>query len=91
MLANKLNQPTGFKLAAKQGNNGAIQFNLNSKADPKIGNEGYTLGKLSQRELLLLPISRPVFFMECKRLLQLFPKEIESKSAAKARLDSSGS
>lgn len=83
MLAGKLNQPTGYKLSAKQGNNGSIQFNLNSKADTKIGNEGYTLVS-SAKGVVVTANQAAGLFYGMQTLLQLFPKEIESKSAAKA-------
>lgn len=83
LLASKLNQPTGFKLAAKQGSAGSIQLNLNSKADPKIGREGYFL--TSSAKGVVINANQPAgLFYGMQTLLQLFPGEIESKTVVNA-------
>jgi hexosaminidase len=82
MLVQKLDQPTGFKLAARQGQGGAIQLNLNATADQKLGKEGYAL--VSSSKGIVIAANEPAgLFYGMQTLLQLFPKEIESKTAAK--------
>lgn len=83
MLAQKLYQPTGFKIAAKQGTTGAIQLNLNATEDLRIGKEGYTL--VSSSRGVIITANRPAgLFYGMQTLLQLFSKEIESKNVVKA-------
>ncbi len=82
MLVQKLNPPTGFKLAARQGQDGAIQLNLNATADQQLGKEGYTL--VSSSRGIVIAANEPAgLFYGMQTLLQLFPKEIESKTTAK--------
>ena len=82
-LAMKLSQPTGFKLAAKQGTAANIQLNLNQQEDAKIGKEGYTL--TSSAKGVTIAANAPAgLFYGMQTLLQLFPKEMESKSPVKA-------
>jgi hexosaminidase len=82
MLVQKLNPPTGFNLAAKQGQSGAIRLNLNATADQKLGKEGYTL--VSSSKGIVITANEPAgLFYGMQTLLQLLPKEIESKTIAK--------
>ncbi len=78
MLAEKLNIPTGFSLKAQQGLKGAIQFRLNSTPDPKLGAEGYTL-KVYPKNIVISANHSGGLFYGMQTLLQLLPKEIESK------------
>lgn len=83
MLAEKLNKPTGFALKAQQGNKGTIQLNLNATADNKIGSEGYTLNVTTKN--VILSANQPAgLFYGMQTLLQLLPKEIESKKTVQA-------
>jgi hexosaminidase len=85
MLVQKLNKPTGFKLAAKQGQTGSIQLNLNASADQKLGKEGYTL--VSSTKGIVITANEPAgLFYGMQTLLQLLPIEIESKVAVKANI-----
>lgn len=80
ILAQKLNVPTGFSIKAEQGNNGAIQFNLNKVPVAQIGKEGYTL--VSTRKGVVITANEPAgLFYGMQTLLQLLPGEIESKTA----------
>lgn len=83
MLVSKLNSPTGFKISAKKGSSGSIQLNLNSKADPKIGNEGYTISSSSKGVVVAANAPAGLFY-GMQTLMQLFPAEIENKVAVKA-------
>jgi hexosaminidase len=83
MLVSKLNQATGYKLSAKQGQSGAIQLNLYATADLKLGNEGYTIIS-SAKEVIITANQAAGLFYGMQTMLQLFPKEIEGKVAVKA-------
>ena len=83
MLSEKLNKPTGFALKALQGNKGTIQLNLNATPDNKIGSEGYTLNVTTKN--VILSANQPAgLFYGMQTLLQLLPKEIESKKTVQA-------
>ena len=80
MLSQKLNVPTGFSIKVQQNTTGKIQFNLNKVAAPQIGKEGYTL--VSSAKGVVITANEPAgLFYGMQTLLQLFPKEIESKTA----------
>jgi len=80
MLSQKINVPTGFSIIALQNTTGKIQFNLNKVAAPQIGKEGYTL--VSSAKGVVITANEPAgLFYGMQTLLQLFPKEIESKTA----------
>lgn len=83
LLVAKLNSPTGFKISAKKGGSGNIQLNINTKADPKIGNEGYTISSSSNGVVISANAPAGLFY-GIQTLTQLFPAEIESKVAVKA-------
>jgi hexosaminidase len=58
----------------------AIRFSLNAVQDPALGNEGYSL--VSDAKGVHIRANKPVgIFYGIQTLLQLFPKEIESKVA----------
>jgi hexosaminidase len=78
MLVNRLNRPTGFSLLAKQGTSGNLQLNLNAADDPSIGTEGYILS-VSSKEIVITANKPAGLFYGMQTLLQLFPKEVESK------------
>jgi len=80
MLSKKLNLSTGFSIKAQQGNAGTIQFNLNKVPVALIGKEGYTL--VSTANGVVITANAPAgLFYGMETLLQLLPKEIESKTA----------
>jgi hexosaminidase len=83
-LVSYLGTPTGFKFAGKKGTGNGIQLNLNDKEDPKLGTEGYTLA--SSAKGVVITANKPAgLFYGMQTLLQLFPKEIESKKAVKGQ------
>lgn len=83
MLAQKLNTPTGFSLKAQQSTSAAIQLKLNNTPDARLGQEGYTLE--STPKGVVMTANQPAgLFYAMQTLLQLFPKEVESKTVAKA-------
>jgi len=80
MLSQKLNLSTGFSIKAQQGNVGSIQLNLNKVPVALIGKEGYTL--VSSPNGVVITANAPAgLFYGMQTLLQLLPKEIESKTA----------
>jgi hexosaminidase len=80
MLAQKLNLSTGFSLKAQQVKEGTIQFNLNKVPVTQIGKEGYTLISSPKGVVITANASAGLFY-GMQTLLQLLPKEIESKTA----------
>ncbi|QIP13445.1 family 20 glycosylhydrolase [Spirosoma aureum] len=83
MTAQKLNMPTGFGIRAQAGKKGAIRFDLNDTPDSKLGKEGYTLDASSKG--IIITANEPAgLFYGMQSLLQLLPKEIESKTATTA-------
>ena len=82
MFAQKLNVPTGFSIKAQQIKTGAIQFNLNKTPVAKLGKEGYTL--VSTPNSVVITANEPAgLFYGMQTLIQLLPKEIESRSVVK--------
>ncbi|WP_080055944.1 beta-N-acetylhexosaminidase [Spirosoma aerolatum] len=80
MLSQRLNKPTGYALAAKQGKAGKIQLNLNTTPNAQLGDEGYMLDASSKG--VVITANRPAgLFYGMQTLTQLLPKEIESKTA----------
>jgi hexosaminidase len=80
MLAQKLNTSTGFSIKAQQNTTGSILLSLNKTAVALLGKEGYTL--VSSPEGVIISANEPAgLFYGMQTLLQLLPKEIESKSA----------
>lgn len=82
MLAQKLNVATGFSIKAQQTSTGSIQLNLNKIPAAQIGKEGYNL--ISDPKGVVITANEPAgLFYGMQTLLQLLPKEIESKTAIK--------
>ena len=79
MLSQKLNRSTGFSFKPQQDKAGSIQFNLNKAPLAQIGKEGYTL--VSSSKGVVITANKPAgLFYGMQTLLQLLPKEIESKT-----------
>jgi hexosaminidase len=84
LLAKKLNIPTGFLIRTKQGTSGSIQLNLNKIPVDKLGKEGYTL--ISSSKGIIITANEPAgLFYAGQTLMQLLPKEIESKTTVKGK------
>ena len=80
MLSQKLNVATGFSITPQQDKAGSIQLNLNKVAAAQLGKEGYFL--VSAPEGVVITANEPAgLFYGMQTLLQLLPKEIESKTA----------
>lgn len=83
MLVQRINTPTGYKLRAQKGNNGTIQLNINAKPNTILGVEGYTLEV--DKERIVVAANQPAgVFYGIQTLLQLLPKEIESRTPVRA-------
>jgi hexosaminidase len=82
-LAQKLSAPTGMTIPASTDKKAAIQLVLNDAPDTQIGAEGYTLN-VSPKGVLLAANKPAGLFYGVQSLLQLLPKEIESKTPATA-------
>jgi hexosaminidase len=82
MLAQKLNTATGFGMKASQGS-GAIQLVINEKANEKLGKEGYTID-VAGKGVQITANEVTGLFYGTQTLLQLLPKEIESKIESKS-------
>jgi hexosaminidase len=80
MLAQKLNTATGFAIKPQSGSTGTIKLSLNKAQAGKLGKEGYTL--TSSPQGVVITANQPAgLFYAVQTLIQLFPKEIESKTA----------
>src|SRR5664279_4197652 len=79
MLSQKLTLATGFLIKPQQLNTGSIQFNLNKVQVAQIGKEGYTF-ESSPKGVVITANTQAGLFYGMQTLLQLLPKEIESKS-----------
>jgi hexosaminidase len=80
-LSKKLSGATGYHIAAqKNAANAAIIFKIIK--DTALGNEGYKLSVTTENVTIIA--NKPAgLFYGMQTLLQLFPKEIESKNAEK--------
>jgi hexosaminidase len=83
MLTQKLNAPTGFALKAQEGKSGKIQLNLNASPNAEIGKEGYTLEATTTGVVISANETAGLFY-GMQSLIQLLPKEIESKTATQS-------
>ena len=82
MLTQRLNAPTGFSLKAQQGKSGAIQLNINATPNTELGKEGYTL-EATTKGVVISANQTAGLFYGMQTLIQLLPKEIESKTVTK--------
>ncbi len=82
MLGLRLNVPTGFGIAARPGKTGTIQLNLTDARNAELGDEGYTFN--SSPKGVVITANKPAgLFYGMQTLLQLLPKDIESKAPVK--------
>ena len=83
LFLQKINTPTGFMLNAKEGKTGNIQFNLNDAPNAQLGKEGYTF-EATPKGIIITANQTAGLFYGLQTLLQLLPKEIESKAFVNA-------
>ena len=81
MLTQKLSIPTGYAVKAQTGKTGAIQLKLNDAPNAQLGREGYTLN-VGPKGIVIVANDPAGLFYGAQTLLQLLPKEIESKTVA---------
>ena len=82
MLEQKLNASAGFLVKVQETSSGEIQFSLNKTPVELLGKEGYTLVSSSKGVVISANEASGLFY-GLQTLLQLLPKEIESKTAVK--------
>ena len=75
-LSSRLSTATGYSVAA--GNNPTISLLINDSPDKKNGNEGYQLNVTNNGVTIMANKPAGIFY-GVQTLLQLLPKEIESK------------
>ncbi|HXA01884.1 MAG TPA: family 20 glycosylhydrolase [Cytophagaceae bacterium] len=83
MLAQRLSTPTGFGLKAQQSKTSEFQLNLNDIPDQLLGKEGYIL-EATPKGVVISANQAAGLFYGIQTLIQLLPKEIESKSVIKS-------
>jgi hexosaminidase len=83
MFSQKMNSATGFSIKPQQVSTASIQFKINKVTDAQIGKEGYTLVS-SPNGVVISANGTPGLFYGMQTLLQLLPKEIESKTTVNA-------
>ena len=84
MLAQRIHIPTGFVVTVQQGKTGDIQLRVHQKPDTQIGSEGYTL-EVTAKGIVISANQAAGLFYGAQTLLQLLPKEIESRVLEKTR------
>lgn len=81
-LKEKLSTATGYTVSVAEKASGTINLSLNTAEDKTLGNEGYKLTASSTG--VSIKANKPAgLFYGVQTLLQLLPKEIESKTVVK--------
>jgi hexosaminidase len=86
LFLQKINTPTGLSIRASQGKMGAIQLNLNDTPNPQLGKEGYTLESTVKGVVITANQTAGLYYGTLS-LMQLLPKNIESKIFARDNWD----
>ncbi|WP_254165583.1 beta-N-acetylhexosaminidase [Chryseosolibacter histidini] len=81
-FVNTLKPATGFTLKTAEASSAAgIQLTLYSKADPRIGQEGYTL-TVDESKVTLGANTPAGLFYGVQTLVQMLPEQVEAKTAS---------
>ena len=86
-LQERLSVPTGryvSVLSGHAGDHAQIRLILNDKQNPQLGNEGYQL-TVKTNQILIRANKAAGLYYGAQSLIQLFPKEIESKEPVAAQ------
>ncbi len=78
-LINQFKRSSGMQLVMAENSPSGIFLQINPKENPQLGNEGYTLD-VSTSKIVLQANTGTGLFYGVQTLLQLLPKEIESKT-----------
>ncbi|HYG20249.1 MAG TPA: family 20 glycosylhydrolase, partial [Ohtaekwangia sp.] len=78
-FADKVKPATGYDLKISAGAAAHIRFVLNTKADARLGREGYAL-KVDRENILITANAPAGLFYGVQTLLQLLPAAIESQT-----------
>lgn len=82
VLADKISAATGYNFTIRDIGN--IQLNINKQPNAEIGDEGYTI-ESDVKTVKINANKKAGLFYGVQSLLQLMPKEIESKTPVKAQ------
>ncbi|MDQ2752114.1 MAG: family 20 glycosylhydrolase, partial [Bacteroidota bacterium] len=82
-LKNKISTATGYPVSVGTAPNSSIQLILNATKDGQLGKEGYTLS-VTPKSVVIKANEAAGLFYGVQTLLQLLPKEMESKTVVKS-------
>jgi hexosaminidase len=81
-FTSKINAATGFTIQVANAGKSGIELSLNSKPDPKLGKEGYTLDVATDQVSIKANTKAGIFY-GLQTILQLLPPSVENPNAVK--------